>query len=67
MNKCLQSVESSAWIGLWLIGLKVSLTWIRWLNLLKLLISQYSNFKNSGEEWALHETDFKKSLAAKVD
>lgn len=38
--------------------------------MLKLLISQYSNFKNSGEEWALHEIDFKKSLAelaAKVD
>lgn len=38
--------------------------------MLKLLISQYSNFKNSGEEWALPETDFKKLLAeltAKVD
>lgn len=40
------------------------------MNLLKLLISQYSNFTNDGEEWALHETDFKKllsELAAKVD
>lgn len=38
--------------------------------MLKLLISQYSNFKNSGEEWALHETGFKEwlaELAANVD
>lgn len=38
--------------------------------MLTLLISQYSNFKNSGEEWALREADFKKSLAelaAKAD